>query len=146
MTLTVSSFNATTGRVNVTLADSSMEFLLSGESSINQLSSASSTFLLLATIVSLPFILRVPNVNQSITKWSLAWEWKLTIGSKDGCISLRRLTNCPFKYHSPPLLPWLIPQLFTSFPTAFPCFLPCLLFPDHFYSLILSYCSLFSPL
>uniref|UniRef100_A0AAQ4NQP8 CUB and Sushi multiple domains 3a n=1 Tax=Gasterosteus aculeatus aculeatus TaxID=481459 RepID=A0AAQ4NQP8_GASAC len=35
MTLTVRSFNATTGKVNVTLTDSSMEFLLSGESSIN---------------------------------------------------------------------------------------------------------------
>lgn len=42
MTLTVTNFNATTGKVNVTLADSSMEFLLSGESSINHLSSASS--------------------------------------------------------------------------------------------------------
>uniref|UniRef100_A0A8C5DPG5 CUB and sushi domain-containing protein 3-like n=1 Tax=Gouania willdenowi TaxID=441366 RepID=A0A8C5DPG5_GOUWI len=37
MTLTVTSFNATTGKVNVTLIDSSMEFLLSGESSINHL-------------------------------------------------------------------------------------------------------------
>lgn len=35
MTLTVSSFNATTGKVNVTLADSSVEFQLSGESSVN---------------------------------------------------------------------------------------------------------------
>lgn len=42
MTLTVTSFNATTGKVNVTLTDSSMEFLLSGESSINHLSSTSS--------------------------------------------------------------------------------------------------------
>lgn len=38
MTLTVSSFNATTGKVNVTLFDSSVEFQLSGESSINHLS------------------------------------------------------------------------------------------------------------
>lgn len=41
MSLTVTSFNATSGKVNVTLTDSSMEFLLSGESSINHLSSAS---------------------------------------------------------------------------------------------------------
>lgn len=34
MTLTVSSFNATTGKVNVTLADGSVEFQLSGESSV----------------------------------------------------------------------------------------------------------------
>uniref|UniRef100_A0A668ASR4 CUB and Sushi multiple domains 3 n=1 Tax=Myripristis murdjan TaxID=586833 RepID=A0A668ASR4_9TELE len=42
MTLTITSFNATTGKVNVTLTDSSMEFLLSGESSINHLSPTSS--------------------------------------------------------------------------------------------------------
>lgn len=47
--------------------------------------------------MSLSFISRVPHVNQSITKWSHAWEWKLTIGSKDGCISLRWLTNCPLE-------------------------------------------------
>lgn len=46
MSLTVTSFNATTGKVNVTLTDSSVEFLLSGESSINHLSSASSPLLL----------------------------------------------------------------------------------------------------
>lgn len=86
MTLTVTSFNATTGKVNVTLRDSSMEFLLSGESSINHLSSTSSPLTTPQQIcVSLPFILRMPHVNQSITKWSHAWEWKLTIGAKDGC-------------------------------------------------------------
>lgn len=36
LTLTVSSFNATSGKVNATLADSSVEFLLSGETSGNQ--------------------------------------------------------------------------------------------------------------
>lgn len=123
MTLTVTSFNATTGKVNVTLTDSSMEFLLSGESSINHLSSTSSPPPLLSSshylCVSLPFILRVPHVNQSITKWSHAWEWKLTIGSKDGCISLRWLTNCPLKSHSsPPLLPRLFSLLLSSFLTA----------------------------
>lgn len=41
MSLTVTSFNATTGKVNVTLTDSSTEFLLSGESSINYLSPTS---------------------------------------------------------------------------------------------------------
>lgn len=46
MTLTVTSFNATTGKVNVTLTDSSMEFLLSGESSINHWSVSSSVLLL----------------------------------------------------------------------------------------------------
>lgn len=94
MTLTVASFNATTGKVNVTLRDSSMEFLLSGESSINHLSSTSSPLTSPQQIcVSLPFILRMPHVNQSITKWSHAWEWKLTIGAKDGCISLQRVTD-----------------------------------------------------
>lgn len=106
MTLTVTSFNATTGKVNVTLTDSSMEFLLSGESSINHLSSTSSPTPPLSSshyfCVSLPFILRGPHVNQSITKWSHAWEWKLTIGCKDGCISLPWLTNCPLKSHSSP--------------------------------------------
>lgn len=69
MTLTVTRFNATTGKVNVTLRDSSMEFLLSGESSINHLSSASSPLTSPQQIcVSLPFISRMPHVNQSITK------------------------------------------------------------------------------
>lgn len=99
MTLTVRSFNATTGKVNVTLTDSSMEFLLSGESSINHTSAASCSHYL---CVSLQFILRMPHVNQSITKWSHACEWKLTIGCKGGCISLRWLTHCPPKSHSSP--------------------------------------------
>lgn len=76
MTLTVTSFNATTGKVNVTLTDSSMEFLLSGESSINHLSSTSSPPPPLSSshylCVSLSFILRVSHVNQSITKLSHA--------------------------------------------------------------------------
>lgn len=38
MSLIVTSFNATSGKVNVTLTDSSVEFLLSGESFINHLS------------------------------------------------------------------------------------------------------------
>lgn len=38
MTLTVTSFNVTTGKINVTLSDSSVEFQLSGETSINHLS------------------------------------------------------------------------------------------------------------
>lgn len=123
MTLTVTSFNATAGKVNVTLTDSSMEFLLSGESSINHVSSSSSPPPPLSSsrylCMSLPFILRVPHVNQSITKWSHAWEWKLTIGSKDGCISLRWLTNCPLKSHSsPPLLLQPFSHLFWSFLTA----------------------------
>lgn len=111
MTLTVTSFNATTGKVNVTLTDSSMEFLLSGESSINHLSSTSSPpppFPPLATSVChFHLFWGCLDVNQSITKWSHAWEWKLTIGSKDGCISLCWLTNCPLK------------SLFSSFLTAF---------------------------
>lgn len=40
LTLTVCSFNATSGKVNATLADTSVEFLLSGETSINHLSLA----------------------------------------------------------------------------------------------------------
>lgn len=40
LTLTVSSFNATSGKVNATLADTSVEFLLSGETCINTLSLA----------------------------------------------------------------------------------------------------------
>lgn len=38
LTLTVSCFNTTSGQVNATVADSSVEFLLSGETSINHLS------------------------------------------------------------------------------------------------------------
>lgn len=146
MTLTVTSFNATAGKVNVTLTDSSMEFLLSGESSINHVSSSSSPPPPLSSsrylCMSLPFILRVPHVNQSITKWSHAWEWKLTIGSKDGCISLRWLTNCPLKSHSsPPLLLQPFSHLFWSFLTAshlscFSLFLP-LLCTAFFYSFII---------
>ena len=123
MTLTVTSFNASTGKVNVTLTDSSMEFLLSGESSINHLSSSPCSLPPLSPshylFVSLPFILRVPHVNQSITKWSHAWEWKLTIGSKDGCIGLHWLTAhsrvTPLLPSSPPLLPRLFSHLFSSF-------------------------------
>lgn len=37
LTLTVSGFNSTSGQVNATVADSSVEFLLSGETSINHI-------------------------------------------------------------------------------------------------------------
>lgn len=135
MTLTVTSFNASTGKVNVTLTDSSMEFLLSGESSINHLSSSLSSPPPLSSshylFVSLPLILRVPHVNQSITKWSHAWEWKLTIGCKDGCIGLHWLTNCPLKSHSPPPLAVFSPVLI---------FFKLLLFCFS------SFCRCFSPL
>lgn len=147
VTLTVTSFNATTGKVNVTLTDSSMEFLLSGESCITHPSSASSPAPPSSSsqylCVSLPFILRVPHVNQSITKWSHAWEWKLTIGSKDGCVSLRWLTNCPLKSHSsPPLLLLLLPprlfsHLFSSFLST--SFLLSCVSPPYFSLLLFLY-------
>lgn len=73
MSLIVTSFNATTGKVNVTLTDSSMEFLLSGESFINHLSVTSWPAPPLSTSpqhlwMSLPFILRAPcqSVNQQM--------------------------------------------------------------------------------
>lgn len=37
LTLTVSSFNSTSGQVNATVADTSVEFLLSGETTINHI-------------------------------------------------------------------------------------------------------------
>lgn len=74
MTLTVTRFNATTGKVNVTLTDNSMEFLLSGESAINHLSSTSSPLPPLSSshysCMSLSFILRISScqsVNHQMT-------------------------------------------------------------------------------
>lgn len=88
MTLTVSSFNATSGKVNVTLADSSVEFLLSGESSINHLSAASSPLLLSIPPCHFYLFWRLPHVNHRMI--SCVTE-KLNIGSKEGCISLQWL-------------------------------------------------------
>lgn len=64
LTLTVSSFNATSGKVNATLADSSVEFLLSGEASINHRSLACTYFE------------KVLRMHQSTTKPSHAPECK----------------------------------------------------------------------
>lgn len=127
MTLTVTSFNATTGKVNVTLSDSSVEFLLSGESSINHLSSTSSPPPPVSSsrylCVSLPFILRVSHVNQSVTKLSRAWEWKLTVGSTDSWMTLLWLTA-----HS--RVTRLLLSAFGCFLTLFiGVFLRCLSFP-----------------
>lgn len=85
MTLTVSSFNATTGKVNVTLFDSSVEFQLSGESSLNHLPHPPNPHHHHHHHMSLPFISGAARVNQSISERSHAWQWKLTVGLKGGC-------------------------------------------------------------
>lgn len=115
--MTVTRFNTTTGKVNVTLNDSSMEFLLSGEPSINHLFPPSSPFLSSLHLCVISIYFRGPGINQSITKRSHAWEWKLLIGAKDGCISSHGMTD--------KLLTEVFTHLLDCF-LIFPClFLPC---------------------
>lgn len=80
LTLTVSCFNTTSGRVNATVADSSVEFLLSGETSINHLS---------------PLSLFVLHVHRSSTKSPHAPECKLNIAFKGKRVSLGSLSVPP---------------------------------------------------
>lgn len=117
LTLTVSSFNTTSGKVNATLADTSVEFLLSGETSINHLS--------------LPYIYfeKVLCMHQSTTKPSHAPECQLNIVSKDRCVGL-----CSLLAHS-----WAPPRPLASSSALAAILLLCILSSALFRSLLLCY-------